>query len=484
MSPNQSQRLNAEALAKFSSNAQRRLDAARLQGRVVDQSDEVAVDGWLGAMERGFLDALPPTPRMRRELRDTLVGSRIIGIYDDALSIEGDSADRSDREIDEDPTDEEAMHSAIAASPAGTAQGWPTGLTLVGGASVDAWAISAVTVAGTHRRRGIARAMITDQLDAAIASGASAAVLTATEGGIYGRFGFGPATRSTRLRFDPRRVSWRDRAEDDDMTVQLVAPQALRAEAPQVFERARNAGDIGRRDVWWQQALRVFSLRLFNHGDSGTTLALRVDSAKTGRLEGFALYRVSGGEELGRLVVDEVCAADPAAEAALWRHLLSTDLVGEVSARSQPVDFLLPWLLNDPRAVAAKQTSDSLWVRVLDVCSALAARSWSRSPAGTRLRLRVGDALGYADGDYLLQVDELGAGTVERLRSAATTDASVPTLELDVADLGSLLFGYTSASLLAGAGRARGLGECEAETLALADDLFSTARAPHLRTPF
>ncbi|MCD7101824.1 GNAT family N-acetyltransferase [Pseudoclavibacter sp. 13-3] len=483
MSQHQSQRLSGEALETFSPNAQRRLDVSRLQGRVVDQSDEVAIDGWLGAMERGFLDALPPTLRMRRELRSTLVGSRVVGVYDGAADGFGDRIEQGDAAPVAETTDEEAAHRAIPASPAGTAQGWPTDLTLVGGASVDAWAISAVTVAGTHRRRGIARAMIADQLDAAVASGASAAVLTATEGGIYGRFGFGPATRSTTLRFDPRLASWRDDA-GGEVTVRLVAPQTLRAEAPQVFDRARAAGDIGRRDVWWQQALRVFSLRLFNHGDSGTTLALRADSTASGRLEGFALYRVFGGEEHGRLVVDEVCAATPAAEAALWRRLLSTDLVGEVTARSRPVDGLLPWLLTDPRAVSPQQTSDSLWVRVLDVCAVLSARSWPRSPAGTRLRLRVGDSSGYADGDYLLRVDEQGVGSAERLAVAAATDASDVTLELDVADLGSLLFGYTSAGILAAAGRVQGVGEDQENALALADDLLATAPAPHLRTPF
>ena len=48
---------------------------------------------------------------------------------------------------------------------------WVTPMTVQGGAHVPMWAISAVTVAATHRRRGIARNLLEGELRAAAQPG-------------------------------------------------------------------------------------------------------------------------------------------------------------------------------------------------------------------------------------------------------------------------------------------------------------------------
>lgn len=72
----------------------------------------------------------------------------------------------------------------------------------VGGGSLTADAITQVTVAPTHRRRGLLSRMMGADLAAARERGDAIATLIAAEYPIYGRFGFGPASST---------AEWRDR---------------------------------------------------------------------------------------------------------------------------------------------------------------------------------------------------------------------------------------------------------------------------------
>ncbi len=95
---------------------------------------------------------------------------------------------------------------------------------------------------------------------------------------------------------------------------------------------------------------------------------------------GYALYRTQAswdeGMADGTIRVREPVAADPAATAALWADLLSRDLVGEVVARNQPIDDPLLAMLGDQRR-AQPMVSDALWVRLIDLPSALCQRTYS-----------------------------------------------------------------------------------------------------------
>ena len=76
------------------------------------------------------------------------------------------------------------------------------------------------------------------------------------------------------------------------------------------------------------------------------------------------------------LRVIEVQAVDADAEAALWSYLFGIDLVGTVRAVDRPVDDPLRWRLADPRRLRVREVRDHLWVRVVDVAEALAARTY------------------------------------------------------------------------------------------------------------
>src|SRR3954452_12376764 len=77
---------------------------------------------------------------------------------------------------------------------AGGAGVFPLELTVPGGASLPTCGTTTVGVLPTHRRRGIPRPLMRAQLDDAITLGAPLAALWASEGPIYGRFGFGLAS--------------------------------------------------------------------------------------------------------------------------------------------------------------------------------------------------------------------------------------------------------------------------------------------------
>ena len=76
-------------------------------------------------------------------------------------------------------------------------------LTVPGGAVLPMAGITIVGVAPTHRRRGILRTMYTELHNRIADARYPIAGLTASEGGIYGRFGYGPATIEQRVHRRP-----------------------------------------------------------------------------------------------------------------------------------------------------------------------------------------------------------------------------------------------------------------------------------------
>ena len=80
----------------------------------------------------------------------------------------------------------------------GTAGAYPFRIGVPGGARVPVAGVTMVTVHPTHRRRGLLRSMMDEQLDDVARRGEPLAALTASESSIYERFGYGIATLSSR----------------------------------------------------------------------------------------------------------------------------------------------------------------------------------------------------------------------------------------------------------------------------------------------
>ncbi len=153
-----------------------------------------------------------------------------------------------------------------------------------------------------------------------------------------------------------------------------------------------------------------------------------------------------------RIAADEVQVTELVAETAegyiaLWRYLLSIDRTRTVVTEFSAIDEPLWWLVNEPRALNAA-TADALWVRLVNVPEALAARQYS---AEVDLVLEVTDNLVPQNaGRWRLTANRDGAA-----QCSATAEA--PDLTCDVADLGAAYLGGTPISTLAGAGRIREL---------------------------
>ncbi|MFE4975209.1 GNAT family N-acetyltransferase [Kitasatospora sp. NPDC056651] len=319
-------------------------------------------------------------------------------------------------------------------------------LTVPGGAVVPADAITNVTVSATHRRRGLLSAMMRRDLAAAAGRGSAVAILLAAEYNIYGRFGFGPATRGGGWNIDLRR----SRGLRDGLPgvpggrIDFVTMAELRELGADLYERWRRTqpGAINRSPVRWERNVGKIPVP----GDEFKEPFAAVHRDADGTVTGLVTYRITNKWDHAypdcTLTVDEFIALDLPTAVELWRLVLSVDWVARVDVRKLGPSDPLPLLLQDPRAATPHEdNSDMLWLRVLDVEAAFAARTYG---APGRVVLEIDDKLGYASGRWALEAAQDGTGRCVR----TTDDADIA---LDASQLGSLYLGAETASKLASA---------------------------------
>ncbi len=315
------------------------------------------------------------------------------------------------------------------------------------GAVVPFAAVTLVSVATTHRRRGVLTAMMRRQLREVHEAGREAiAALYASEAGIYGRFGYGLASYRGRLKGETHRMRLRPDVDAGSGRVYPVEEKDYRSAAIPLYDalRPETPGLISRPGTWWDSLL----LDPEKHRDGKTARRYVLHADADGTVSGYALYRRKAdwgetGPE-GTVFVIELLAAHPAARAALWRYLISMDLNRYVAAPGASRDDPLRHLLIDPRAVAMAQ-GDGLYIRLVDVDAALAAR---RYPTTIDLILEVDDEFcAWNAGRWRLT----GGPSYAR---CTPTDGE-PDLALSAETLGAVFLGDTSLGTLAAAGRVR-----------------------------
>jgi predicted acetyltransferase len=316
----------------------------------------------------------------------------------------------------------------------------------VPGAVVPCAGITWVTVSPTHRRRGVLTAVMRRQLTELHEQGREpVAGLWASEGGIYGRFGYAPATSRGNLHGRTRQMAFRP---DVDLGTGTVAPadaDAYRAGAARVHEALRRwvPGNMERDERWWERLLRDPA----EHRGRASARRFLLHTEADGEVTGHAAFRVRSrwtddGEPDGTVVVEEVRARSTPAYAALWRYLLDIDLVRTVESGYAPAEDPLRHLLADPRALHARPL-DGLWLRLVDVGRALAAR---RYPAPIDMVIEVRDRFcPWNDGRWWLRGHPAGA-------FCAPTDGD-PDLVVDVDALAAAYLGGVSLGTLQAAGR-------------------------------
>lgn len=402
------------------------------QLRVLQRSEW---DQWYGKLERAFGGV--PDSRQERKLFESLTETeRSLAAWD------GDEC-------------------------VGTAGAFTFQVSVPGGAMVPAAGVTMVSVAATHRRRGILSSMMRRQLDDVRALGEPLAVLTASEPAIYGRFGYGTATHQMSVEVDSSRVRIAVPPGAEDVRLRFVTVEEGAEACERVYVRTIGSrpGMLARTPGW--EGLALLDPPGEREGASAMQCVL---AERDGEVVGYVRFHNKpqwspAGPE-GAVCVRHIDALDPAAYAALWRFLCEIDLTSTVQARNRPVDDPLLHLVSDIRRCNVR-LRDSLHVRLADVGAALEARTYA---VPVDVVLDVEDAFcPWNSGRWRLSGDAKGA-SCERTEDAAE-------LSLSVRELGAAYLGGVSLSSFAGAGRVRELRE---GALAQTSSAFGSDVAPWL----
>ena len=346
-----------------------------------------------------------------------------------------------------------------------TAGAYSFQMTIPGGRTLPATGVTMVGVLPSHRRRGILTSMMRRQLDDVRERGEAIAILWASEGSIYQRFGYGLATVTGRIQVDRSRTVYRRQTQPEGR-VRLIEHDEAVGLLPQIYDRFRvtSPGALTRTPPWWLAG----PLYDAPHARRGAGPLFRAVYEVDGRADGYALYRIKSSWDfagaLSTLVVREAIGVTPAAVADLWRFLFDVDLVAQIEADNIQADNALLLLVAEPRRLRFT-LGDGVWLRLVDVAGALGPRSYG------------------AEGDLTFDLtDDFCPWNAGRWRLRATPDGGVvertsgePDLALDTTDLAAAYLGAFSFSDLV---RARRVAELVPGAVARADALFRSDRAP------
>jgi len=316
----------------------------------------------------------------------------------------------------------------------GTARSFDAELTVPGGARLPMAGVTSVGVRADRTRRGVMRALMTTQLDDFAARGVVFANLFASEAGIYGRFGYGLATRCRTYSVDRHRARLRPDVPAGGELELLDLDRAFEV-CPGVYDRIEHRpGMMTRPEVLWRlyenQARRRSEpmKTVVHHGPDGP--------------DGFAAYFVSAQQAhpwSKDLEVVHMFTGTPAAFTGVWRFLLGVDLVDRIVAEERPLDEPIELVLADHRSGTVDGVTDEHWLRLVDVPKALAAREY-----------------GHAAPVVLAVTDPLlpgNSGTYRITPDGAERTDEPAALALDVTTLAMIYLGTWRPSALAGAGR-------------------------------
>ncbi len=327
----------------------------------------------------------------------------------------------------------------------GVAGSFPLTLTVPGGTRIDVPGVTWVSVAPSHRRLGVLRKMLGELHSRYHAEGVAVSALTASEGGIYERFGYGVATYADEVTIDRRAARLRAPLPGP-LRTRVVDAAAARPAVEDLQRRwhAATPGSVSVEQFW---ELYHADPAWARRGATARRLLLHPD--------GYVTYRVDGR---GRARLDEVKALTAEAAADLWQTVLGLDIFDEVLA-DLTADHPLREMLVDQRCVAVTARRDRLWLNLLDVPAALQARGYE------------------SDGDLVLGVDGRAYRlTVSGGEARCRPSEQEPSVTLSGPTLAGLYLGAVSPGTMAGAGRING----DAGALAV----FRTSRQAELGSSF
>jgi predicted acetyltransferase len=333
-------------------------------------------------------------------------------------------------------------------------------VTLPGGAGVPMGALTWVSTATTHRRQGLLTKLMARTLADVDRRREPVAMLFASEGAIYERYGFGVASQIRVTSIDRRLAQIRPEFQPARGTVSFVSGDDALDHMTRVWARFHRlrSGEVEREAAWHRY---VFEFGAAAAGSFSPAFYIA-------HPDGYASYRIeeqwNDGRPAHNLRISEFVANTSEAHAALWHTLLSVDLVGPIICREVPVDDPLPYLLTNPRALETTALNDGIWVNVRDVADCFSARRYGTTD---QLVVEVDEQRWLIDGS-----PEAAGCTKVRTR---------PDLVMDHASFGALLLGGVRPSALA-AGRR--LKARNGDALRRGDAFFLTSPVPHCQTHY
>jgi len=280
--------------------------------------------------------------------------------------------------------------------------------------------LSWVSVHPDHRRRGVLRAMITHHFAQLHEQGVALSGLHAAEVQIYGRFGYGISSVELLLTLERGTVF---KAPNLDAAAGQVTTRFVAADSDQAARlvhdiHVRCAGStLGAVSRPQRMARPIFvDLPLTRQGHEPLQVLLaHVD----GQPAGYAVFsrenKWTDSKPRGVVTVRELAAVDPATLLALARRLVDFDLTSSIIVSGRGAD--------DPL----------LWLRLVDVGAALAARGYS---AACDVVLEVADPVcPWNEGTWRLTVGRDGVASC--VPTSDEADLRLPVQGLGAAYLGS-----------------------------------------------
>ncbi|MDR1077145.1 MAG: GNAT family N-acetyltransferase [Propionibacteriaceae bacterium] len=322
------------------------------------------------------------------------------------------------------------------------------------GAQAPTPGFTCMSVHPQDRRRGLLRAMMGLHFQRALARGEALSVLTASETGIYGRFGYAVASWNYALSL-PRRSPLAPPPgagrEDLEVLIETVDPDRHTPAVNRVLAGAVRAGGLTR--PGWTPRTEALTRRRLSHLDDmpadGYEPRRIMLVQRQGQPAAYAVFARNGqfschGGGASKVRLDETAALDAAASHQLWSRLLDLDLTGVVEAPLLAANDPLFGLALDLRG-ARPELHDGLWLRLLDVGRALAQRQYA---ADVEVVIELTDGhLPANQGRWRLRAGAFADGA-EAGRSNARPD-----LACDVRALAAAYLGGASLASLACAGQ-------------------------------
>jgi predicted acetyltransferase len=319
----------------------------------------------------------------------------------------------------------------------------------VAGAAIPVMGLATVTIAPTHRRRGIAADLVASGLDAARRRGELASALYPFRASFYRKLGYGMAGEVAQFHAPPSAFP----ASEERSRVEMADTTAAHAELRELYRRwgVTQTGQMARSERVWEHLLAT------------PDRAAAIYRAESGAAEGYALvtYRTDLPPAERFLEVEEIAWLDPAARRGLLAWLGSLgDQWRQVVIRALPAQRLEE-ALEEPRLPPGGEPGWGLWYpsatllrgpmfRLLDLQGAWEVRGIATESALT-LALDVQDPqLNANAGEWIVRL-EGGRAFAGRVGERAGADL---TLRLDIETLSRLFIGAISPSAAARAGLA------------------------------